>query len=290
VPDAQWGQPELGAQPGFGDDLFGSEPTGQGAAPVLLEHADVWALAGRRSLRDLVAGPAGKLIADAFRVSPRQDRAMETVERLLAACEAIIRRKGRLDGLTIETIAEEASVTPQAAYRYFHDAHDLILLAVRRVQAAGHERLLAVMTARIFDAHVLDARAFDAPASDIWADLAHAAVALVLQDFQALAGFPAAIRDRIARDYHDICYDQLWTLAEVIRAAMADRGYPCAGIDAMQLGAALTAVVAVAKLLFLHDAALLGQPGARQRLVGIFLSVLGAGPGQCAPFDTAAKN
>jgi len=255
-PDAQ---PE---HPGFTERSAGS-----GRA------ADAWELAGGRRLRDLAAGPAGKLITTAFRVSPRQDRSMDTVERLLAAGEAIIRRTGRLDRLTIDMIAEEAGVTPQAAYRYFRDIHDLILLAVRRTQAIGHERLFAAITARRFDG---------------WADLANLAVAFVIQNFQALARLPVAIREPIARDYHDICYDQLWTLGEATLAAMRGRGDHCAGVDAAQLGSALAAVVAVTKLLFLNDTALLGQACAQQRMVGIFLRVLDATPGQCAGASGAA--
>jgi len=192
---------------------------------------------------------------------------METVERLLAACEAIVRRTGRLDRQIAQAPPAEAGVTPQAAYRYFRDVRDLILLAVRRSQAAEHERLVVAMTARTFDD---------------WGDLAAVAVGFVIQNFQALARLPLAVRDPIARDYHDICYDQLWTLGETIGATMAKRGPPCAGGDASQLGAALAAVAAVAKLLFLRDAALLGQPGTRLRLVGIFLGVLGHGSGRCA--------
>jgi hypothetical protein len=67
----------------------------------IAEPVDIWALANSRSLRDLEAGPAGELIATAFRVRPRQLRSIETVERLLAAGEAIVRRSGKLDGLTI---------------------------------------------------------------------------------------------------------------------------------------------------------------------------------------------
>jgi hypothetical protein len=101
-----------------------------------LDEVDSWALATSRSLRDLAAGPVGALITSAFRVMPRQPRSMETVERLLAAGEAIVKRKGRLDSLTLEAVADEAGITPQAAYRYFGDIHALILLAVRRVEAA----------------------------------------------------------------------------------------------------------------------------------------------------------
>jgi AcrR family transcriptional regulator len=76
---------------------------------------------------------------------------METVERLLAAGEAIVKRTRRLDNLTLEAISDGAGVTKQAAYRYFGDVHALILLAVRRVQAVEHERLLAFMTVQVFD-------------------------------------------------------------------------------------------------------------------------------------------
>ena len=199
-----------------------------------------------RSLRDLAAGPIGELISTAFRVMPRQPRSMETVERLLAAGEAIVKRKRRLDRLTMETVADEAGVTPQAAYRYFGDVHALILLGMRRVLAVEHERLLTFMTAQAFETEI---------------DLAHAAVAFVVHAYQGMARIPATMRDRIARDYFDICYDVLWKISEAIHAEMVRRGDPCAGIDAMQLAAGLTAVAAVAKSLFLRDITLLRQPG-----------------------------
>jgi AcrR family transcriptional regulator len=229
-----------------GDDLTDSDHAGLRAALDRLEQVDVWALATRRSLRDLAAGPLGELISTAFRVTPRQSRSMESVERLLAAGEAIVKRKRRLDTLTLEAVAKEAGVTPQAAYRYFGDVHDLILLAVRRVLAVEHERLLTFMTAQAFETEI---------------DLAHAAVAFVVHAYQGMARIPATMRARIARDYFDICYDVLWKVSEAIHAEMVRRGDPCAGIDVMQLAAGLTAVAAVAKSLFLRDITLLRQPG-----------------------------
>ena len=94
-----------------GDDLTDLDHAGLRAALDRLEQVDVWALAASRSLRDLAAGPIGELISTAFRVMPRQPRSMETVERLLAAGEAIVKRKRRLDRLTMETVADEAGVT-----------------------------------------------------------------------------------------------------------------------------------------------------------------------------------
>jgi len=246
-----------------GDDLTDSDHAGLRAALDRLEQVDVWALATRRSLRDLVAGPLGELISTAFRVMPRQSRSMETVERLLAAGEAIVKRKRRLDNLTMETVADEAGVTPQAAYRYFGDVHALILLGMRRMQAFEHERLLAFMTAQAFETET---------------DLANAAVAFVIQAYQGMARIPSTMRDRIARDYFDICYDVLWKISEAIHAEMIRRGDPCAGIDAMQLAAGFTSVVAVAKSLLLRDIALLRQPGAQLMLVDIFRGALRGGP------------
>lgn len=242
-----------------GDDLTDSDHAGLRAALARMEQVDVWALATRRSLRDLVAGPLGELISTAFRVVPRQPRSMETVERLLAAGEAIVKRKRRLDSLTLEAVAKEAGVTPQAAYRYFGDVHALILLGMRRVQAFEHERLLAFMTAQAFDTE---------------ADLANAAVAFVIQAYQGMARIPVTMRDRIARDYFDICYDVLWKVSEAIQAEMVRRGDPCAGIDAMQIAAGLTAVAAVAKSLLLRDITLLRQPGAQLMMIDIFLGAL----------------
>lgn len=245
-----------------GDDLTGSDHAGLREALARLEQVDVWALATSRSLRDIAAGPLGELISPAFRVMPRQTRSIETVERLLAAGEAIVKRKRRLDSLTLEAVAKEACVTPQAAYRYFGDVHDLIQLAMCRVQAVEHERLLAFMTAEAFDTE---------------ADLANAAVAFIIQAYQGMAGIPAAMRDRIARDYHDVCYDVLWKVSEAIHAEMVRRSDPCAGIEVMQLTAGLTTVVAVAKSLFLRDIALLRQPSAQLMMVDIFLGALRRG-------------
>ncbi len=228
-----------------------------------LDEVDSWALATSRSLRDLAAGPVGALITSAFRVMPRQPRSMETVERLLAAGEAIVKRKGRLDSLTLEAVADEAGITPQAAYRYFGDIHALILLAVRRVEAAEHERLIAFMTASAFATE---------------ADLAKAVVAFITQAYQGMAKLPAPMRDRIARDYHDISYDVLWQVSEAIHAVMLERGNPCTAANVMQLVAGLTAVAAVAKSLFLRDIVLLRQPAVQQMMAGIFFGALGGGP------------
>jgi AcrR family transcriptional regulator len=245
-----------------GDDLSEGDLGGLRTAMDRLERVDVWALATSRSLVDLAAGPADELISTAFRVAPRQSRSIGTVERLLAAGEAIVKRTRRLDNVTLEAVADEAGVTPQAAYRYFGEIDDLILLAMRRVLAVQHERLLAFITSQVFETE---------------ADLANAAVAFITQAYQEMARIPAAMRNRIARDYYEISYDLLWKVAGAMQLAMARRGDPCAGTGVMQLTAGLTAVVAVAKSLFLRDIALLSDPGAQLMMVGIFLGALRGG-------------
>jgi AcrR family transcriptional regulator len=156
-------------------------------------------------------------------------------------------------------MADEAGITPQAAYRYFGDIHALILLAVRRVEAAEHEQLIAFMTASAFATE---------------ADLAKAVVAFITQAYQGMAKLPAPMRDRIARDYHDISYDVLWQVSEAIHAVMLERGNPCTAANVVQLVAGLTAVAAVAKSLFLRDIVLLRQPAVQQMMAG----GLGDGP------------
>jgi AcrR family transcriptional regulator len=226
------------------------------------EAVDVWRLAKNRSLDDLAAGPLGDLIVSTFRVMPLQSRSMNSVERLLAAGEGIIRRRRRFDTLTMKAVAADAGVTQQAAYRYFYQVQDLIRLAIRRVQVVEHERLMALITAERFDSN---------------RELANAAVAFVIQAHQILAMLPSRMADSIARDYYEVCYEALWTISELTHAVMVERGDPCAAVNVMQLTAGLTAVVAVAKSLSLRDLALLRQSDAQNVMLGVFLGALHGG-------------
>lgn len=187
-----------------------SDDTALSAALGRLEAApvNVWTLATNRSLHDLAAGPLGEVISNSFRVMPLQSRSMKSVERLLAAGEAIVKRRRRFDTLTMKAVADEAGVTQQAAYRYFHHVQDLIKLAIRRVQAVEHERLLAYITAERFDTET---------------ELASAVVAFVIQAHQVLATLPPPIADRITRDHYDVCYEALWKVSELTHAMMVKR-------------------------------------------------------------------
>lgn len=66
---------------------------------------------------------------------PRQARARETCERLLAAAQAILERSG-LEAVNSNAVAAEAGATPPSFYRYFRNKHDLLAELGRRLMSA----------------------------------------------------------------------------------------------------------------------------------------------------------
>ena len=193
--------------------------------------ADPVALAARRTLRELAAGPLGALIVASFRVVPQQQRSMETVERMLAAAERLIRRSRSLDRHSLEAIAAEAHVTPQAAYRYFRDSGDVTALFVRRIKTVEHERLMLALLA---------------PSAGTAAELGETAVSFVAEACGRVMGLPARVRDRLLRDHGEIAYELVWALSDRVCAARAAQRGAGAAIGPVALCAGLVAVMAVA--------------------------------------------
>ncbi len=218
------------------------------------------AIAASRKLRDLAAGPLGALITESFRVVPQQDRSMESVERMLAAVERLVRRSRSIDDLTLEAVAREAHVTPQAAYRYFRDIDDVIRLFTRRVQTVEHELLMAALVEQRFESEL---------------DLARAVVSFVVETFRQIFVVPARIRDRIARDYMEISFGLLWRLSEIVCSTMSDRGDPCARIGVVPLNCALVSVISVAASLCLRDDRLISSSTSHAMMLNIFLAAIG---------------
>lgn len=200
-------------------------------------------------------------MAQSFRVVPRQDRSMETVERMLAAVERLVRRSRNVDGLTLEAVALEAHVTPQAAYRYFHDVTDLIRLFARRVQTVEHEMLLAALTEQRFESE---------------ADLAETAVSFVLDACSEIFEVPRKLRGQILRDYAEICYGLLWTLAETVSSTLARRRDPCAGIGVVSLNCALVSIVSAAISLCFRGEHLVSSSRSHARMLDVFLAAIGS--------------
>ncbi len=100
------------------------------------------------------SAPAGLTVSH---TEPRQARARETYERLLAAAQAILERGG-LEAVNSNAVAAEAGVTPPSFYRYFRNKHDLLadlgrrlmsaqnLIVERRFESAGRSRRLDTQT------------------------------------------------------------------------------------------------------------------------------------------------
>jgi AcrR family transcriptional regulator len=224
------------------------------------DESNILALAARRSLRDLASSALGRPIIDAFRVVPQQDRSMESVERMLAALERLIRCARNIDELTLEAVAAEAHVTRQAAYRYFHDIKDLIRLFTRRIQTVEHELLLAALTEQRFETQ---------------AHLADTAVSFVIRAFEQISAVPLRMRTQFMRNYGEISYDLVWTMAEIVSATMSERDDPCAGTGAAALNCALVSIISVALSFCLKSDRLVASPTSRAIMLDLFLAATG---------------
>lgn len=186
---------------------------------------------------------------------------MESVERMLAAVERLIRRARSVDGLTLEAVAQEAHVTPQAAYRYFRDIDDVIRLFARRVQTVEHELLMTALVEPRFETE---------------RDLAEAAVAFVVDAFRQVAAVPGRIRDQLVRDYSGICHGLIWTISETVCATMARRGDPCARIGVVPLNCALVAVISIAVSFCVRDDRLIASSSSHAVMLDLFIAAIGS--------------
>ena len=65
------------------------------------------------------------------RRKPRQDRARETVERLLEGASRVLERDG-LDGFSVDKTAGESGLAVGTAYQYFSDKYDILLQLLQR--------------------------------------------------------------------------------------------------------------------------------------------------------------
>lgn len=184
---------------------------------------------------------------------------MESVERLLAAVERLVRRARSLDGLTLEAVALEAKVTPQAAYRYFRDVRDVVRLFVRRVEAVEHEGLIAALTEPRFETDT---------------ELAAAAVRFIVRACREIFALPPKVRSELLRDHAEICYDALWTVADAVCATFARSGDPCSGIDVLALNAALVSTLSLAISLSGRGEALIADPRAQALMAKMFLAAI----------------
>jgi hypothetical protein len=129
------------------------------------------------------------------------------------------------------------------------------------VQIVEHERLLSMLIAHRFATQL---------------GLASTIVAFVLNVYQQLLSVPPRARYHFVRNYLSLSHDAGWLLSEHVCTTMLDRGDPCAGIQAFQLNAALTATIATATSLVLRDGSLLANSRVRRTMINMFLGAIGS--------------
>lgn len=241
----------LGAGPWRGEGRDGRTPLSLGLLPEP-------GTAGAASSLPLLAEKLGRSLSTHLRIVPRQPRAMKTVDRLLDAAARMLARERGVDRLTLERAAAEAGVTQQSAYRYFAGMDDLIRMAVRRMQAAWHARFVDYMIRQSFETR---------------GEIADAAVAFVVETYEAQFRASPRLKRDILLLYHDIEYEAAWLVSDAICESIAARAQRVR-IGIAEMASGLTALWAVAKLMALRDAAQLRRLPVGHMMTAIFLAAL----------------
>jgi AcrR family transcriptional regulator len=202
-------------------------------------------------------------ICSRLRIIPQQPRAKETVDRLLDTVSGMIFRESSFDRLTLETVASEAGVTQQSAYRYFANIEDLIRTMVRRRQVNWHARFLQFMTRQAFESE---------------AQIADATVAFIVQTFETQVAASGKLKRDILLSYHDIEYEAAWTVSDAVCESLASVGQSSVRIGVLEMATGLTALWAVSKSLILRDASQLARLAVQDMMADMFLAALNGPP------------
>ncbi len=75
--------------------------------------------------------------ATGLRTAPKQQRAAETVERLLAASSALIEERG-IEGFNTNLLAERCDMRVRSVYRYFDNKQAIVATLYRRLTESWH--------------------------------------------------------------------------------------------------------------------------------------------------------
>lgn len=213
------------------------------------------------SLADLLSGPLGDLAARSLRIRPRQERSIRSVERILSAGAEIALRQRGMKGISIEKIAKAAGVTPQAAYRYFKDADELIRTVLRCIVVREHERFVALLSDRLLSGE---------------AEMAAAVVGTVLDTCERLYRFPTYLQEEVLLEYRQVGYDASLLMAESV-GTCADRLDVRQWLDGVTASVAIMATIAVATSFFSRKSAPLRGSRLEDTLTSLFVSVLRSG-------------
>ena len=252
---AEWSMRLIGE-----DDL---SPTEQAIVVQALRSVDPRVHRPRRAwtTRDLLSGPVGGSLAQAFRVAPRNPHDTEVLDRLLEAAEAVLLREHGLCGHTLDSVALLAGVAPHTAQRHFADINALVAAGVRRLLAVEHCDFLEVMTSHPFESR---------------ADIALAIVAFLTRTTDTRPELPAALNALIRRDAAAFSRDSAWPLADAICAASSRSGWPCPKLDADTLALGLTATAASLGAILEHGPSEGVAPSIEDRLFRICDAALAA--------------
>lgn len=164
----------------------------------------------------------------AMNIMPRHDRAMKTVEGLLAAALQLGLRRDIPD-ITLQAVADEAKIPIKTVHRYFAAPDDLFRLLVRERQLrqlAGFRMFLTMAR----------------PVSD--ADLARDIAGRLAQKYMPAPDMPDRVRIVLLRTHHQIAFEEMWNLAVPVCEAFERCGWR--GADPAVHGRVAVALAAMA--------------------------------------------
>jgi AcrR family transcriptional regulator len=211
-------------------------------------------------LSDVLSGPLGSLVVRNLRVLPRQVRSIDSVERIISAAAAMTFRQ-RTTTISIEKVSMEAGVTPQAAYRYFKDADDLVEMGLRCIVVREHEQVIRLLSRRVL--------------SDD-AEMARAVVGIVIESCVRLSQSPAHLQDAIFRHYRQVGYDASLLISELL-CRDVDGTDVRRSLDVVKASVALTMITAVATSFFSRRIVPPQHDRLEDLLANLFVGVLQSG-------------
>jgi AcrR family transcriptional regulator len=209
-------------------------------------------------LLDLMDSSVGRMLTGLLRVKPVQIRAVETVDRLIAAAETVILQQGP-DKVTLQAVAAEAELTHQATYRYFKNAGDILRVVIKRRQALSFKKIIEIFWIANFTSE---------------ADVASFVVSFAFGTYLQEVLVPRKIKMYLIAHYHDIAFSEIWKLAEAIHAAMARCNILRPKVGVVEIAAGLAAIAGALKLMMIREELPVDQAQTHPMLVRIFLSAL----------------
>lgn len=171
-----------------------------------------------------------------------------------------------MESISIEKVASEAGVTPQAAYRYFKDSDELIRTSLRCFVIREHERVVLLLSGRLI--------------SDV-AELATAVAEIVAEAFDRFASFPDHVRENVLQEYRQVGFDASTRISGLLCNGVAEPDVRHS-LDRVKASLAYTAITAVATSLFSKKIAPLRESKIEDILANLFVSVLRSGS---SPFE-----